>query len=135
MQRPPRESRDECAGRVGEHLRGSAVPSLGVVVAVLERGFAWLAGARGARAEEVERDEDYAWCAEGQGKHGYARKECGGSAGGREGTLAEAIDGESCGEEEGNEGEVVVEHGQKGMKGRMRWVNWLFVRFIGACCL
>src|SRR6266851_4503735 len=66
VQRAPGEGRDEGAGGIGEHLRGGAVARDGVVVAVLERGLRWLAGARGARAEEVERDEDYAWGAEGE---------------------------------------------------------------------
>ena len=61
MQCTPREGRDQCAGRVGKHLCGRAVARQGVIVAILESGLAWLAGARGARAEEVEGDEDYAW--------------------------------------------------------------------------
>jgi len=61
VQRPPREGCDQCAGRVGKHLRGGAVARHGVIMAVLESGLAWQAGARCARAKEVEGDEDYAW--------------------------------------------------------------------------
>jgi hypothetical protein len=140
VQRSPRKGRDERAGRVGKYLRGGAVSREGVVVAVFERGFAWLTGARGTRAEEVEGGEDYAWRSEGQGEHGYACEECGSSAGGREGALAEAIDGEGGGEEEGDERKVVVEHGLKGWEDEMSsaggflgTVDWLFVSFISAC--
>jgi hypothetical protein len=63
-----------------------------MIVPILERGLAWLACARGAGTEEVECDEDYAGCTEGQGEHGYAgEKGCGGT-GGREGAFTEAID-------------------------------------------
>ena len=92
MQCPPGKSCDERAGRVGEHLRSRAVAGEGMIVPVLEHGLAWLAGARGARAEEVECDEDYARSAEGQGEHGYACEEGRGGTGGGERALAEAID-------------------------------------------
>ena len=124
VQRSPGEGRDERAGRVGENLRGGAVARVGMVVAVLERGLAWLACARGTGAEEVEGDKDYARCAEGQGEHGYASQEGGGGTRGREGALAEAIDGEGGCEEEGDEGKVVVEHD------RVVWDNPLPFRWV-----
>jgi hypothetical protein len=79
-----------------------------MVVAVLEDGLSWLTGARCAGTEEVECDENDSGGAEGEREHRYAREESRSSAGRREGTLAEAINGEGCGEEEGNEGKVVV---------------------------
>ena len=119
MKCPPGKSCNKCAGRVGEHLGSSAIAGKGMIVPVLERRLTWLASARGTRAKEVERDEDYAGGTEGQGEHGYAGEEGRGGTGGRERAFAKAIDGEGGGEEEGDEGEVVVEHGVRRRR-RMR---------------
>ena len=80
MQCPPGKSCDKRAGRIREYLRGSAVAGEGMIVPVLKRGLAWLSGARSTRAKEVECDKDYARGTEGQGEHGYAGEERGGSA-------------------------------------------------------
>ena len=91
MQCAPGKSCDKRTGRVGEHLRSSAVAGESVIVPVLERGFAQLAGARSTRAKEVECDEDYARGTEGQGEHGYASEEGRGGAGGGERAFAKAV--------------------------------------------
>jgi hypothetical protein len=119
MQCSPGKSCDKCAGRVREHLCSSAVASEGMIVPVLERRLTWLACARGTRAKEVECDEDYAGGTERQGEHGYAGEEGRGGTGGGERSFAKAINGECGGEEEGDEGEVIVEHGVRRRR-RMR---------------